>query len=154
MKVSHKNHVADSEVPASHSALCVFSVTCSPSQMIRPGSQSHQTRANCHTVQLSASRNARRREVLAAAMRGAGVAGSLSMMLHYDAATPLVETQAQASLPSTLTDGLTQATQLSPHPSRPLKGCPGMSTVRCMCLSEPLLACQRRLHLMFLNGSA
>ena len=31
-------------------------------------------------------------------MRGAGVAGSLSVMLRYDAATPLVETQAQAEL--------------------------------------------------------
>ncbi len=41
------------------------------------------------------------REVLEAAMRGAGVAGSLSVMLRYDAATPLVETQAQASTAST-----------------------------------------------------
>ena len=38
------------------------------------------------------------REVLEAAMRGAGVAGSLSVMLRYDAATPLVETHAQASM--------------------------------------------------------
>jgi hypothetical protein len=34
-------------------------------------------------------------------MRGVGVAGSLSLMLRYDAATPLVETEAQASLAMT-----------------------------------------------------
>ena len=64
-------------------------------------------------------RIARRREVLAAAMRGAGVAGSLSVMLRYDAATPLVETQAQASMLSCVIAAMCS------HHAQPLD-CPAM----------------------------
>ena len=74
-----------------------------PMQHFRPPQVEHPRHA-LHSLRQQALhithilRTVRRREVLAAAMRGAGVAGSLSVMLRYDAATPLVETQAQASM--------------------------------------------------------